>query len=90
MILYTAKDIGALIRDRRTELGLSQVQLAKRIGVSRIWIVQIEKGKPNAQLGLILRALQELKILLHAEIAQEPTCPEIDLGAIIDRTMEKL
>lgn len=89
MILQSAKDVGALVRDRRTELGLSQLQLAEKVGVSRVWLVQFEGGKPTAQLGLVLRTLRELQIPLKAEI--EPTSSntkKIDLGAIIDSTME--
>ncbi len=47
MILHSAKDIGSLVRDRRTQLGLSQSELAGRVGVSRVWIVQLEGGKPQ-------------------------------------------
>lgn len=90
MILHSAKDVGALVRERRTELGLSQLQLAEKVGVSRVWMVQFEGGKPNAQLGLVLRTLRELKIPLKTEL--EPTShssKKIDLGSIIDRTLEK-
>ena len=89
MILQSAKDVGALVRDRRTELGLSQLQLAEKVGVSRVWLVQFEGGKPTAQLGLVLRTLRELQIPLKAEIdAVSANSGKIDLGAIIDSTME--
>lgn len=88
MILHSAKDVGALVRDRRTELGLSQSQLAEKVGVSRVWMVQFERGKPNAQLSLVLRTLRELKIPLSAEVEPVSRSSKIDLGSIIDRTLE--
>ena len=66
MQMKTTSDIGALTRDRRTQLRWSQAELAKRVGVSRLWIVQLEKGKPTAQIGLVLRVLKELGIGLNA------------------------
>jgi len=89
MILHSAKDVGALVRDRRTELGLSQLQLAEKVGVSRVWLVQFEGGKPTAQLGLVLRTLRELKIPLRAELESPPSnARKIDLGVIVDSAME--
>jgi hypothetical protein len=36
--LKTPADFGALITQRRRELGLDQASLAKRAGVSRLWV----------------------------------------------------
>ena len=44
MRIRTPADLGALIRDSRTKLGLDQKSLAEKVGVSRQWIVEIEKG----------------------------------------------
>lgn len=52
--------IGSAIRDRRRRLGLGQDELAARVGVSRKWIIDIEKGKPRAAIGLLLRTLDAL------------------------------
>jgi len=62
--LRTPADIGALIKDRRRMLRLDQADLAQRIGVSRLWVSQIERGKPGASLALILRAFAALGIEL--------------------------
>ena len=62
--LRTPADIGALIKDRRRALGLDQADLADQIGVSRLWVNQVERGKPGAGLGLILRALAALSVEL--------------------------
>ena len=88
MRIKTSHDLSALIRDRRTRLGWSQEELAGRVGVGRIWIVQLEKGKPTAQLGLALRTLKELGITLDASAAEAPgsrgqATAAVDLNRII-------
>ena len=39
------------------------------IGVSRLWVNQVEKGKPGASLGLVLRALDSLGVTLTGDTA---------------------
>jgi HTH-type transcriptional regulator/antitoxin HipB len=67
MRVRTPADLGALIRDRRIKLGLDQRSLAQKVGVSRQWVVEVEKGKPRAEIGLLLRTIHALGILLTAE-----------------------
>jgi HTH-type transcriptional regulator / antitoxin HipB len=62
--LRTPADIGALIWARRKELGYTQAELADMAGVSRLWINQLERGKPGAGLGHVLRTLGALGIEL--------------------------
>jgi HTH-type transcriptional regulator/antitoxin HipB len=89
MRIRTPRDIGALIRDRRRQLGLDQTTLAARVGVSRKWIVDVEKGKPGAQLGLVLRTLNALDIALeeageHPSTAPGIAIPAVDINAIVE------
>jgi len=63
----TAKDLGALIRDRRRRLGLDQRALAERVGVSRQWIIEADQGKPGAAVGLLLRTLDALGVTLTVD-----------------------
>jgi HTH-type transcriptional regulator / antitoxin HipB len=67
MRVRTPSELGALIRDYRTRQKLDQKSLAATVGVSRQWIVEIEKGKPRAPLELILRTLGALGIALDAQ-----------------------
>lgn len=67
MRVKTASEVGALIRDYRTRRNLDQKSLAETVGVSRQWIVEIEKGKSRAPLGLVLRTLAALGIVLDAQ-----------------------
>ena len=64
MFLRTPADFGAVIRERRRRAGLNQAALAAKVGVGRQWIVEVERGKPGAPLGLILRTLAALNISL--------------------------
>ena len=72
LVLRTPGDIGALIKDRRRALGLDQADLAQQIGVSRLWVNQIERGKPGAGIGLILRALAAVGVELTTDTSGEP------------------
>lgn len=52
---------------------MSQDDLAKLLGVSRLWVNEFEGGKPTARLDLVLRALAELDITLIAHSEAETT-----------------
>jgi HTH-type transcriptional regulator/antitoxin HipB len=70
--LKNTRDIGALIRRRRKDLGFDQSELAERNGVSRAWLVKVERGHPNAQIGLVLRLLNYLDVPLSASLDNAP------------------
>lgn len=70
MHLKTIRDISALARQRRARLGWSQERLAKRAGVSRLWIIQLEKGKRTVQIALVLRVLTALGVKLMASVVR--------------------
>jgi HTH-type transcriptional regulator/antitoxin HipB len=73
MRVRTPSELGALIRDYRTRQKLDQKSLAATVGVSRQWIVEIEKGKARAPLGLILQTLGALGIVLDAQQETPPS-----------------
>jgi HTH-type transcriptional regulator/antitoxin HipB len=62
MRVRTATELGAFIRERRTKLGLDQLALAKKAGTSRKWLIEAERCKPSAEIGLILRTLKALGV----------------------------
>ena len=68
MTIRTAADLGAFIRERRVKLGMDQSDLAKKAGTSRKWIVEVEQGKPRAEIGLVLRTLKTLGVSLDITI----------------------
>jgi transcriptional regulator with XRE-family HTH domain len=82
MLVRTPKDLGAMIRDRRRQLGIDQAALAARIGSSRQWVVAVERGHPRAELALVLRALSSLDLAL--DIApRQPVAGDTDIDAIL-------
>ncbi len=93
MRVRTAVDIGALIRDRRIKLGLKQQALADKVGVSRQWLIEVEKGKPRAELGLVLRTIEELGVSLVTGSIPSPEdrkrSQAIDIDRIISAAREK-
>ena len=65
--LRTVSDIGKLIRAKRRALGLDQAELAERARVSRLWVNEVEAGKPGAGIARIMRTLAVLDLRLVAE-----------------------
>ena len=82
MRIRTARDLGALIRDRRTTIGWSQQDLADHCGASKRWVVAVEAGKAGAEVGIVLRALSALDIELTSGPAHTGGAAALD--ALLD------
>ncbi len=65
MQVRSVEDIGGVIRDARLRHGLTQEDLAKDAGVTARWLRAIERGKPGAEIGLILRVISRLGIEIN-------------------------
>lgn len=82
------QDLAAVMRGRRLELGLTQLALAARAGVSRDWLNQLEKGKTNVDLSLVLRVIEALDLRLDLtsddDAAPVEDSDTVDLDDIID------
>jgi HTH-type transcriptional regulator/antitoxin HipB len=72
MRIRTATDLGAFIRECRTKLGMDQGALAEAAGTSRKWIIEVEQGKPRAEIGLLLRTLKTLGVSIDLQIDPSP------------------
>ena len=92
MRLRTPGELGALVREKRRALKLSQSAVAKRAGTSREWIVDLEKGKPRVPLSLVLRALAALGITLGTleETAKPPKRAPRGGATDLDQILKKL
>jgi HTH-type transcriptional regulator/antitoxin HipB len=55
-MIGTSQQFGAQLARARRALGLTQRELALAIGVGERFIVELEAGKPTAQLGKALAA----------------------------------
>lgn len=84
MRMRTATDLGAFIRERRTKLGMDQVALAEKAGTSRKWLIEVEQGKPRAEIGLILRTLKTLGVSIDLQIDSLANATSNDKAASAD------
>lgn len=78
----SVSDLGAAIRARRKELGLTQQQLSRQMGIRQPSISAIENGTATTQIGTILLLLRHLR--LHLSIsAQGVETKSINLDDIV-------
>ena len=59
---YSPGQIGALIRETRKSLGVTQKDLALTSGTGIRFIIDLEKGKDTCEIGKALRVLNTLGI----------------------------
>lgn len=91
MQVRTAKDIGTLIRDQRKRQKLGQADLADKVGVSRRWVLEVEHGKPRAEIGLVLKALDALGLTVSVggddagDRRNSTEIETVDIDAIIEK-----
>jgi y4mF family transcriptional regulator len=67
MLVNSTAQLGKAVRDARKAKGLRQAELALAAGTGRRFIVDLEHGKPTAQLGGVLRVLQALGLDLDLQ-----------------------
>ena len=67
MRVRTASDFGPLVAERREALGMSQAELASRVGTSREWVVRMERDSHAVTAFRLMRVLTELKLTLDVD-----------------------
>ncbi len=77
--LRTAVEFGEFIRAARKRAGITQADLAYRLGVSRKWVSEVERGKPTVEFGMVLTALRFLGFTLQATTSPAPAIVVDDL-----------
>jgi len=85
MTLHNTEQLGAAIRLRRKEKGLTQSELAKLLGAERKWVLNLESGNSKAEIGLILRAIEALGLRMSladkgllGRAAHDSKTPQLD------------
>lgn len=68
--IRSAGEFGQAIRLRRKALGLTQAGVAQVAGVGNRFVSEVERGKPTAELGKVLRLVSMLG--LDLQIACRP------------------
>jgi transcriptional regulator with XRE-family HTH domain len=67
--IYTPASFGQAIRHYRTQAGLTQHELAERVGLDRTYVSKLESGGDTQQLRRILAILRELGVKASLERA---------------------
>ncbi len=76
-------ELGALLHARRRSLGLTQAQVAAQAGVSRAFVVDLERGKrTGAELGRVLAVTKAL----NAGLALTEVAPDT-FDSVLDRLL---
>lgn len=66
-LINTPEDLGRQVRSRRTDLQLTQTELADVSGVTLRFVSELENGKESAQLAGIQRVLAALGLNWYLE-----------------------
>ncbi len=69
-------DISHAVKRERLKKGWTQAELAKQAGVSRDWVINLEKAKPTIEIALVLRTLKVLGVRLSIT----PAAPLSDIA----------
>ncbi|WP_432563928.1 helix-turn-helix transcriptional regulator [Kineococcus sp. SYSU DK003] len=57
--------MGAALRERRERAGLTQARLAASAGVSRAFVIDLERGRrPRAELNRVLAVVRALQVAI--------------------------
>jgi transcriptional regulator with XRE-family HTH domain len=70
--VVASKAAGRAIRNVRHELGLTQRELAERIGVSAPYVSSLEAGKENLTVGQLWTVADALHVELRIELRVPP------------------
>lgn len=70
MALTSTATLGALVREARQRQGLTQAQLAERMGVTQKWVSKLERGNPRAEVQLVLDVFVALGMELDVRVVQ--------------------
>ena len=73
MIVMDIAEYARLIKDERQRQGISQTDMAQRLGVSHRWLIEFEHARvPNPEFSTILSALTELGLSLDVRKTPQP------------------
>jgi len=79
----------ALLREARNAAGLTQAELAKRLGVSQSEIARLERRGANPRLATLERAVAATGHELSAELAPGPGIDETTIAADLRLTPDE-
>lgn len=60
-----SSDVGHILRKRRKELGLRQLDVSFSTGIGTRFISELENGKPTCELGKTLQVIEALGLKIE-------------------------
>ena len=75
----TARGVAVEIRATRLEAGMTQAQLAKRLGVTKPYVTNLEAGRENLTLGQLANIANGLGAGLHVSFPRPCARPRVEL-----------
>ncbi|GAA1789517.1 hypothetical protein GCM10009748_25300 [Agromyces lapidis] len=76
MFVGTPRDWGNVVRERRVELGITQGELAERVGRARQWVVRFESGHAgSASVDSLTKLLDALDLYVDVNATSEDPDP---------------
>ena len=84
--ISTPLQLGAAIRDARSQRRMTQEQLATAAGVSRRWLINLEAGRGGgSEFDMVLATIDALglSLVLSAERAERLTATEQELLGLL-------
>jgi DNA-binding XRE family transcriptional regulator len=72
-----AASLGESIRQHRTNKGLKQADLAKKLGIGRTTLIAIEKGDARVKFGSIAKVMAELRLNIQLVPTAAPTFEDL-------------
>lgn len=84
MHIRSPRDLGLVIRETRRSQKLTQAQLAARAGVTREWVVALERGNPGAEVGRVFKVLSALRLEMEVPTGSAVTHSNANVPSRID------
>ena len=63
-----SRDLADVVRARRKDLGLTQVEVAELADVSARFVMELEQGKPTVRLDKLTAVLDAMGLTLRTEV----------------------
>ncbi|MCL2883965.1 MAG: helix-turn-helix domain-containing protein [Oscillospiraceae bacterium] len=61
-------DYRQLIREKRLDMGLSQYELAKLVGITQPFMHEIESGRKSPSVEVLIKICKELDIVMFPDL----------------------
>lgn len=77
--LRNASTFARVLRDARIREGITQEELAKRVGKSRSWVISVESGRQQPTIGAAIAAMRALNRYLDVKVVSEESQAKTNL-----------